>query len=146
MPQKTPTSNPNWKSRKFAARGKGASVESNDLQGLQAICKAEVSRYNSVKNTDSAYNGHCSRVGASWRISLQKERRMKPMGLLMMEFVLLSWQKHLTMDHLTDIQHSHWRCLLFRNASMKAAGRIQLMGFSVCSQHSGMICMLANYL
>ena len=65
MPQKTPTSNPNQKSRKFAARGKGASVESNDLQGLQAIRKAEVSRYNSVKNTDSAYNGHRSRVGAS---------------------------------------------------------------------------------
>jgi hypothetical protein len=59
MLQKTPTSNPNRRSRKFAARGKG--VESNDLQGLQAIRKAEVSRYNSVKNTDSAYNGHRSR-------------------------------------------------------------------------------------
>jgi hypothetical protein len=61
MPQKTPTSNPNRRSRKFAARGKGVGVESNDLQGLQAIRKAEVSRYNSVKNTDSAYNGHRSR-------------------------------------------------------------------------------------
>jgi hypothetical protein len=59
MLQKTSTSNPNRRSRKFAARGKG--VESNYLQGLQAIRKAEVSRYNSVKNTDSAYNGHHSR-------------------------------------------------------------------------------------
>jgi hypothetical protein len=59
MPRKTSTSNPNRRSRKFAARGKG--VESNDLQGLQAIREAEVSRYNSVKNTDSAYNGHRSR-------------------------------------------------------------------------------------
>lgn len=59
MPRKTPTLNPNRRSQKFAARGKG--VESNDLQGLQAIRKVEVSRYNSVKNTDSAYNGHRSR-------------------------------------------------------------------------------------
>jgi hypothetical protein len=59
MLQKIPTSNPNRRSRKFAAKGKG--VESNDLQGLQAIGKAEVSRYTSVKNTDSAYNGHRSR-------------------------------------------------------------------------------------
>ena len=58
MPRKTPTSNPNWRSHKFAARGKG--IESNDLQGLQAIRKAKVSRYNTVKNTDSAYNGHRS--------------------------------------------------------------------------------------
>ena len=59
MPRKTPTSNPNRRSHKFVARGKG--IESNDLQGLQAIRKAEVSRYNTVKNTDSAYNGHRSR-------------------------------------------------------------------------------------
>jgi hypothetical protein len=59
MPRKTPTSNPKRRSCKFAAGGKG--VESNDLQGLQAIRKAEVSRYNTVKNTDSAYNGHRSR-------------------------------------------------------------------------------------
>ena len=55
MPQKTPTLNPN---RRIAAQGKG--IESNDLRGLQAICEAEVSNYNSVKNTDSAYNGHRS--------------------------------------------------------------------------------------
>ena len=59
MPRKTSTSNPNQRSRNFAARGKG--IKSNDLQGLQAIREAEVSRYNSVKNTDSAYNGHRSR-------------------------------------------------------------------------------------
>ena len=58
MPRKTPTSNPKRRSRKFAARSEG--VNSNDLQGLQAIRKAEVSRYNSVKNTDSAYNGQRS--------------------------------------------------------------------------------------
>jgi hypothetical protein len=58
MPRKTPTSNPKRRSRKFAA-SKG--VESNDLQGLQAVRKAEVSRYNSVKNTDSAYHGQRSR-------------------------------------------------------------------------------------
>ena len=31
------------------------------LQGLQGIREAEVSKYNKVKNTDSAYNGQCSR-------------------------------------------------------------------------------------
>ena len=59
MPRKTPTSNPKRKSHKFAGRGKA--VESNDLRGLQAIREAEVSRYNSVKNTKNAYNGHRSR-------------------------------------------------------------------------------------
>jgi hypothetical protein len=60
MPRNTPTSNPNRRrSHKFATKGKN--VESNDLQGLQAIREAEVSRYTSVKNTDSAYNGHRSR-------------------------------------------------------------------------------------
>ena len=57
MSRKKPTSNPKRRSRKFAT-GKG--VESNDLHGLQAICKAEVLKYNSVKNTDSAYNGQRS--------------------------------------------------------------------------------------
>ena len=71
MPRKTPTSNPNRRSRKFVTRGKG--VESNDLQGLQAIRKAEVSRYNSVKNTDSAYNGHRSR-GRSFLKNLVAKR------------------------------------------------------------------------
>ena len=62
MPRKTTTTrNPKQRSHKFAARGKGHSVESNDLQGLQAIRKAEVSKYNSVKNTDSAYQGQISR-------------------------------------------------------------------------------------
>lgn len=60
MPRQTPTSNPNRRrGRKFATKGKG--VESNDLQGLQAIRETEVSRYTSVKNTDSAYNGQRSR-------------------------------------------------------------------------------------
>jgi hypothetical protein len=60
MPRKAPTSNPKRRSRKFAAvTGKG--VEPNDLQGLQAIRKAEVLRYNTVKNTDSAYNGQRAR-------------------------------------------------------------------------------------
>ena len=63
MPRKTTTStrNPKQRSRKFAARRKDHSVESNDLQGLQAIRKAEVSKYNSVKNTESAYKGQISR-------------------------------------------------------------------------------------
>jgi hypothetical protein len=59
MPRKSTTSN--RRSRKFAARSKAFTVDSNDLQGLQAIRKAEVSRYNSVKNTDSAYCGQRSR-------------------------------------------------------------------------------------
>ena len=67
------------------------------------------------------------------------------MGLSMMEFVLLSWQRHLTMDHQTDIWHSHWRCLLSRNVSMKAMERTWLKGFSVHLQHSGIICMSVNY-
>jgi hypothetical protein len=71
MPRKTPTSNPKRRSRKFAAGGKG--VESNDLRGLQAIRKAEVSRYNTVKNTDSAYNGHRSR-GRSFLRNLVAKR------------------------------------------------------------------------
>jgi hypothetical protein len=59
MPRKSTTSNPKRRSRKFAARDKG--VDSNDLRGLQAIRKAEVSRYNSVNNTDNAYTGQRSR-------------------------------------------------------------------------------------
>ena len=59
MPRKTPTSNPNRRSRKYARKGK--SVESDDLQGLQGIREAELSKYNKVKNTDSAYSGHRSR-------------------------------------------------------------------------------------
>ena len=58
MARKTPTSNPKRRTRKFA-NCKG--VASNDLQALQAIRKVEVSKYNSVKNTDSAYTGHRSR-------------------------------------------------------------------------------------
>ena len=38
----------------------GKGVKSDDLQGLQDIHEVEVSKYNKVKNTDSAYSGHCS--------------------------------------------------------------------------------------
>jgi hypothetical protein len=63
MPRKTPTSNPKWRSCKFAAGGEG--VNSNDLQGLQAIRKVEVSRYNSVKNTVLLNMVTVHEVGAS---------------------------------------------------------------------------------
>ena len=73
MPRKSTTSNPNRRSRKFAARGKA--VNSSDLQGLQATRKAEVSRYNSVKNTDSAYSGQRSR-GRGFLRNLVAKRKM----------------------------------------------------------------------
>ena len=63
------------------------------------------------------------------------------MGPSMMAFALLSWQRHLTMGHLTNIWHSHWRCSLFRSASMKVVGRILLRGFLVHLQHSGITCI-----
>jgi len=59
MPQATPTLNPKWRGRKYAPKDKG--VKPDDLQGLQGICEAEVSKYNKVKNTDGAYNGQRSR-------------------------------------------------------------------------------------
>lgn len=80
MPRKTPTSNPNRRSHKFAAKCKG--VESNDLQGLQAIRKAEVSRYNSVKNTDSAYNGHCSHGRGFLKNLVAKREKDEADGLI----------------------------------------------------------------
>ena len=55
----TSTSNPKRKGRKYAQKDKG--VKPDDLQGLQGIREAEVSKYNKVKNTDSAYNGQRSR-------------------------------------------------------------------------------------
>jgi len=59
MPRATPTSNPKRRGRKYALKDKG--VKPDDLQGLQGICEAEVSKYNKVKNTDGAYNGQRSR-------------------------------------------------------------------------------------
>jgi hypothetical protein len=59
MPRATPTSNPKRRGRKYAQKDKG--VKPDDLQGLQGIREAEVSKYNKVKNTDDAYNGHRSR-------------------------------------------------------------------------------------
>jgi hypothetical protein len=53
------TSNPKRKGRKYAQKDK--SVKADDLQGLQGIREAEVSKYNRVKNTESAYNGQRSR-------------------------------------------------------------------------------------
>ena len=63
------------------------------------------------------------------------------MGPSMMAFALLSWQRHLMMGHLTNIWHLHWRCSLFRSASMKVVGRILLRGFLVHLQHSGITCI-----
>ena len=80
MPRKTPTSNPKQRSCKFAARSEG--VNSNDLQGLQAIRKAEVSRYNSVKNTDSAYNGQCSQGRDFLKNLIVKRQKDEADGLI----------------------------------------------------------------
>jgi hypothetical protein len=82
MSQKKTTSNPKRRrQRKFAITvGKG--VESNDLQGLQAICKAEVLRYNSVKNTDSAYNGHRSRGRGFLKNLVAKREKDEADGLI----------------------------------------------------------------
>ncbi|KAF8958352.1 hypothetical protein BDZ97DRAFT_1906545 [Flammula alnicola] len=60
MPRATPTSNPKSRHRKHAPKTTG--IESDNLSGLQEICEAEVSKYNSVKNTDAAYQGHLSRA------------------------------------------------------------------------------------
>ncbi|KDR74440.1 hypothetical protein GALMADRAFT_269329 [Galerina marginata CBS 339.88] len=59
MPRATPTSNPKKRSRKYASKQSG--VESDNLHSLRTIREAEVSKYNSVKNTTNAYNGHRSR-------------------------------------------------------------------------------------
>jgi hypothetical protein len=53
------TSNPKRRGRKYAQKDK--CVNPDDLQGLQGIREAEVSKYNKVKNTDSAYSGQRSR-------------------------------------------------------------------------------------
>ena len=58
MPRATPTSNPKTKSRKYA---KKTSIEPDNLKDLQKIRELEVSKYNKVKNTDSAYSGQRSR-------------------------------------------------------------------------------------
>ena len=79
MSRKTPTSNPKRRGQKFAT-GKG--VESNDLRGLQAIRKAEVLRYNSVKNTDSAYNGHRSRGRGFLKNLVAKRERDEGDGVI----------------------------------------------------------------
>jgi hypothetical protein len=58
MPRATPTSNPKKRSRKYA---KKTNIEPDNLKGLQEIRESEVSKYNTVKNTDSAYSGQRSR-------------------------------------------------------------------------------------
>ena len=80
MPRKVPTSNPKRRSRKFAAKDKG--VASNNLQGLQAIREAEVSRYNTVKNTNSAYNGHRSRGRGFLKNLVAKREKDEDNGLI----------------------------------------------------------------
>ena len=59
MPRATPTSNPKIRSRKYAK--KTIQVEPDNLNSLQGIRESEVSKYNNVKNTDSAYNGQRAR-------------------------------------------------------------------------------------
>ena len=58
MPRATPTSNPKIRNRKYA---KKTCIEPDNLKGLQEIRESEVSKYNKVKNMDSAYSGQCSR-------------------------------------------------------------------------------------
>jgi hypothetical protein len=72
MARKSPTSNPKQRSRKFAPKEK--SIESDNLKGLQGIRESEVSKYNTVKNTDSAYNGQRSR-GRGFLKNLVAKRR-----------------------------------------------------------------------
>ena len=79
MSRKKPTLNPKRRSRKFAV-GKG--VESNDLQGLQAIRNAEVLKYKTVKNTESAYSGHRSRGRGFLKNLVAKRERDKAEGLI----------------------------------------------------------------
>ena len=79
MSRKKPTSTPKRRSHRFAA-GKG--VEANDLRGLQAIREAEVLKYNSVKNTDSAYNGHRSRGRGFLKNLVGKRQKDEADGLI----------------------------------------------------------------
>jgi hypothetical protein len=58
MPRATPTSNPKKRSRKYAKKTR---IEPDNLKGLQGMRESEVSKYNNVKNTDSAYSGQRSR-------------------------------------------------------------------------------------
>ena len=58
MPRATPTSNPKKRSHKYA---KKTSIAPDNLKDLQGIREMEVSKYNKVKNMDSAYSGQCSR-------------------------------------------------------------------------------------
>ena len=58
MPRATPTSNPKIRSHKYA---KKTCIEPDNLKGLWGIRELEASKYNKVKNTDSAYSGQLSR-------------------------------------------------------------------------------------
>jgi hypothetical protein len=77
MPRATATSNIKQRCRKYAPKNTG--VQSDNLQGLQGIREAEVSNYNSVKNTDTAYNGHRSR-GRGFLKNLVAKRREEQNG------------------------------------------------------------------
>jgi len=129
--------NPKQRGHKYAQKDKG--VKPDDLQGLQGIHKAEVSKYNKVKNTNSAYSGQHSQGRAFLKNLVTKKEKDEANGPI--NDALISWQRHSTMDHLTNIQHLHWRCLSFRSASMKAVGKILLKGFPVHLQNSGITCM-----
>ena len=142
MPRKTTTTrNPKQRSHKFAARGKGHSVESNDLQGLQAIRKAEVSKYNSVKNTHSAYQGQISRGRGFLKNLVAKRENDETDGPIDDGICTAVLAK--AFDNGPPNKYSALALELFivRNVLMKAAGRKQLRGFTVCLQDSGIICM-----
>ena len=72
MPRATPTSNPKIRSRKYA---KKTSIEPDNLKGLQGIRESEVSKYNKVKNTDSAYSGQRSRGRGFLKNLIEKRRQ-----------------------------------------------------------------------
>ena len=71
MPRATPTSNPKKRSRKYA---KKTSIAPDNLKDLQGKRETEVSKYNKVKNTDSAYSGQRSR-GRGFLKNLIAKRR-----------------------------------------------------------------------
>ena len=73
MPRATPTSNPKIRSHKYAKKLE-ISIEPDNLKGLQGIRESEVSKYNKVKNTDSAYSGQRSR-GRGFLKNLIAKRR-----------------------------------------------------------------------
>lgn len=80
MPRATATLNLKQRHHKYAPKNTG--VQSDDLQGLQEIREAEVSNYNSVKNTDNAYNGHRSRGRGFLKNLVAKRRKEEQNGLL----------------------------------------------------------------